>query len=194
MNDAVKLILNRQSTPAKRLGLPAPEGESLELILRAAMSAPDHGALRPWRFLLVRSEARRRLGDIFAAGYQRRHPDANPEQVARQREKPLRSPLLILLVAHLSPVRTVPEWEQMMAVGAAAEHMQLMAQALGYGSVWLSGDSCGDVWVRRALGLAENERLAGYLAMGTPTGESSAPSRPDPWAYSADWVGGVPAP
>jgi nitroreductase len=189
MNAAIDLLLNRHSTPAKHLGAPAPEGEHLDLILRAAMSAPDHGGLKPWRFLLVRGEARARLGDIFAEGYRRRHPQATAELVERQRGKPLRSPLLILLIAHLQECAKVPEWEQMMAVGAAAEHMQLMAQALGYGSVWLSGENCGDGWVQQALGLLPNERLVGYLAMGTPTAEPLAKSRPDPWTFTEEWTG-----
>ncbi|MEO1750443.1 nitroreductase [Thiofaba sp. EF100] len=189
MNAAIELLLNRHSTPAKHLGAPAPEGEHLDLILRAAMSAPDHRALRPWRFLLVQGEARARLGDIFAEGYRCRHPEAEAELIERQRGKPLRSPLLILLIAHLQECAKVPEWEQMMAVGAAAEHMQLMAQALGYGSVWLSGESCGDAWVRQALGLLPHERLAGYLAMGTPTVEPLTKSRPDPWTFTEEWTG-----
>ncbi len=189
MNDAIQLLLNRHSTPAKHMSAPAPEGEHLNLILRAAMTAPDHGALRPWRFLLVEGEARKKLGDIFAEGFQRRCPDAIPALVERQREKTMRSPLLILLVAHLKADSKVPDWEQMMAVGAAAEHMQLMAQALGYGSVWLSGDSCGDGWVQQAMGLLPNERLVGYLALGTPTCEAPERSRPDPWAFTQEWIG-----
>ncbi|MEW6765481.1 MAG: nitroreductase [Pseudomonadota bacterium] len=189
MKNAIDLLLNRYSTPAKLLADPAPEGDHLDLILRAAMSAPDHRALRPWRFLLVRGEARNRLGDIFAEGYARRHPEAEPDKIERQREKPLRSPLLILIVAHIQECAKVPEWEQMMAVGAATEHMQLMAQALGYGSVWLSGESCGDDWVGQMLGLAENERLVGYLAMGTPLESCGGRTRPDPWEFSKGWGG-----
>ena len=189
MNPAIDLLLNHQSTPAKQLTAPAPQGAHLELILRAAMSAPDHRALRPWRFLLVRDEARARLGDLLAEGFQRRYPEADADKIERQREKPLRSPLLILLVAHIQECAKVPEWEQMMAVGAAAEHMQLMARALGYGSVWLSGEHCGDAWVEKALGLLPNERLVGYLAMGTPSAEPPGKSRPDPWTFTTEWTG-----
>ncbi len=189
MNTAVELLLKRHSTPARQLTEPAPAGEHLDLILRAAMSAPDHHALRPWRFLLVSGEARHRLGELFAQGFRRRHPEAEEEKIIRQREKPLRSPLLILLIAHLQECSKVPEWEQMLAVGAAAEHMQLMAQALGYGSVWLSGEHCGDAWVERALGLLPNERLVGYLAMGTPSAAPQDKPRPDPWSFTTEWAG-----
>lgn len=189
MNDAIALLLHRRSTPAKHLAPPAPTDEHLDLILRAAMSAPDHGALHPWRFLLVEGEARARLGEIFAEAFRRRTPGASEALIQRQREKPLRSPLLILLVAHIQTHTQVPEWEQMLAVGAAAEHMQLMAQALGYGSVWLSGDSCGDEWVREAIGLLPNERLLGYLALGTPTFAPPERSRPNPWAFTQQWTG-----
>lgn len=189
MNDAIQLLLHRHSTPAKQLTSPAPEGEYLDLVLRAAMSAPDHGSLRPWRFLLVEGEARSRLGDLFARAYQARHPEACQELIERQRQKPLRAPLLILLIAHVREHPKVPEWEQLLAVGAAAEHMQLMAQALGYGSVWLSGESCEDETVREGLGLLPHERFLGYLALGTPSGSVLERSRPDPWTFTQEWTG-----
>ncbi len=186
---AANFILQRQSTPAKYHAEPAPEGEHLDLILRAAMSAPDHGNMRPWRFLLVRGAALARLGDLFAEGFTRRNPSASAELIERERSKPTRSPLLILLIASPQPNPKVPEWEQMMSLGAAAEHMQLMAQALGYGSIWLSGERCQDRWLLEQLGLQASEKLYGYLAMGTPTEDCTAKRRADAWSVTQDWPG-----
>jgi nitroreductase len=186
---AINLLLQRQSTPAKYHREPAPDGEHLDLILRAAMSAPDHGNLQPWRFLLVRGAALQRLGEFFAESFVRRNPEASADLVERERSKPTRSPLLILLIAKPQPNPKVPEWEQMMSLGAAAEHMQLMAQALGYGSVWLSGQRCQDRWLLEQLGLSEDEKLYGYLAMGTPSTDCTGKARVNPWDVVREWTG-----
>jgi nitroreductase len=188
-HQAIELLLHRYSTPAKYHAEPAPHGEHLDLILRAAMSAPDHGNMQPWRFLLVRGAALARLGELFAESFKRRNPDASAELVERERSKPTRSPLLILLISRPQPNAKIPEWEQMMSLGAAAEQMQLMAQALGYGSVWLSGERCQDRWLVEQLGLGADERLYGYLAMGTPTDHCTGKTRKDPWDLTQDWVG-----
>lgn len=186
---AIELLLARHSTPAKYLSAPAPQGEHLDLILRAAMSAPDHAGLQPWRLMLVRDAALQRLGDLFAASFQRRNPNAAQDLIERERSKPTRSPLLILLVSRTQPHPKVPEWEQLMSLGAAATHMQLMAQALGYGSVWLSGERCQDRWLLERLGLSADERLYGYLAMGTPSTDCAGKTRSNPWDVVKEWVG-----
>ena len=188
-SQSVELLLARYSTPAKYLSAPAPQGEHLDVILRAAMSAPDHAGLQPWRLMLVRGAALQRLGDLFATSFQRRTPDAAQELVERERSKPTRSPLLILLVSRTQSHPKVPEWEQLMSLGAAATHMQLMAQALGYGSIWLSGERCQDRWLLEQLGLSADERLYGYLAMGTPKENCAGKVRGNPWDVVKEWVG-----
>jgi len=187
-HQAIDLLLHRYSTPAKHQDEPAPHGEHLDLILQAAMSAPDHGNMQPWRFLLVRGAALARLGDLFAESFKRRNPNASAELIERERSKPTRSPLLILLISTPQPNPKVPEWEQMMSLGAAAEHMQLMAQALGYGSVWLSGERCQDRWLLEQLGLSASEKLYGYLAMGTPSEDCTGKARKNPWELTQDWL------
>lgn len=183
----IELLLQRHSTPAKMLAEPAPHGEARELILRAALSAPDHAALRPWRFLLVEHEGLQRLAEVFAESLLRRQPHATAEQVARERDKATRSPLLLMLIFSRKDNAKVPEWEQMMSLGAAASHMQLMANALGFGSIWLSGERCMDPWLMQQLGLAAHERLMGYLALGTPSAPSPSRERGDPWQVTQCW-------
>ena len=185
----VELLLKAHSTPPKYHSEPAPQGEQLELILRAAMSAPDHAGLQPWRFVLVRGAALHRLGDLFAETHQRRYPQATAEAIERERSKPGRSPLLILLVASPQPDPKIPEWEQLMSLGAAATQMQLMAQALGFGSIWLSGERCQDRWMLEKLGITQDERLYGYLAMGTASEDCSGKVRANPAEFFSEWTG-----
>ena len=170
--------LNRFSTPAKALGEPAPDDRELEQILQVALSAPDHGRLYPYRFIAIRGDARYRLSEIFVQATMRREPDVDATYLAKQREKPLRSPLIVVVVASLVESDKIPEIEQMLSAGAAAHNVLLASNALGFGSVWLTGANAYDEYVRGELGLAGNEHVVGFIYLGTP--ELDIPPRPLP--------------
>jgi len=177
MNDSLKL-LERHSTPAKALVEPAPDDKQLRMILKTALSAPDHGRLHPYRFISIRGDARQRLSEVFGKAVQQREPDVEPAYLAKQKEKPLRSPLILVVVASLIESPKIPEIEQMLAAGAAAHNVLLAANALGFGSVWLTGANAYDDYVRGELGIADNERIVGFVYLGTPA--IDIPPRPIP--------------
>ncbi len=168
MNAALK-HLNRYSTPARVLTEPAPDDEQLDQILQVAMSAPDHGRLYPYRFISIRGDARYRLSEIFVQATMRREPDTDTAYLAKQREKPLRSPLIVVVVASLVESEKIPEIEQMLSAGAAAHNILLASNALGFGSVWLTGANAYDPYVCAELGLGDNERIVGFIHLGTPS-------------------------
>lgn len=185
----LELLHARASVPAVLLEEPAPEGADLQAILRAAVTAPDHGGLTPWRFLLIRGEARRRLGDVFAAALRKRNPDVSEAEVERQRAKPLRAPLIVVVVAAVQPDNPkVPATEQILSAGCAAQHMQLAANALGYGSIWLTGANAFDWNVNEALGLNFDDQIVSFLYLGTPRERPPAPARPDPARFVSEWT------
>ncbi len=195
MNAALK-HLNRFSTPAKALTDPAPDEAQLAEILQVAMSAPDHGRLYPYRFITIRGDARYRLSEIFVQATRQREPDVDAAYLAKQREKPLRSPLIVVVVASLVESEKIPEIEQMLSAGAAAHNVLLASNALGFGSVWLTlgfgsvwltGANAYDDYVCGELGLAENERIIGFIFLGTP--ELDIPPRQLPAVedYLSNW-------
>lgn len=187
--DAISLLTDRRSTPPDRLNEPAPNGADLETILRSAVAAPDHGALTPWRFILIRGEARRRLGEVFADATQARDPTADAEALSKQAGKPLRAPLIIAVVARIDEDNPkIPVIEQLLSAGAAAQQIQLAAIALGYGAIWLTGANAHDATVAEALGLELEDRIVAFVHLGTPSQEKAAPQRPDPWAFTTEWV------
>lgn len=190
--DAIELLLNRASVAPRLHGEAPVAEEALETILQAAVRAPDHGRLRPWRFLLIRGTARERLGEVFADALLRRAPDASQTMIRKERERPLRSPLVITVIARLTRDHPkVPEIEQMMSAGAAAYNMVLAAQALGLGAIWVTGANAYDEHVLQALGLGKDEKLAGYVYVG-PLREGArviTPKRPDPHDLTAEWEG-----
>ena len=185
---SVDLLLNRRSVPLRLLAEPAPEGKDLETILAAACRAPDHGTLRPWRFILIRGAARNRLGAVFAEARRRREPEARPPDLEAERRKPLRAPLVIAVAAVVVEdhpgVRVI---DQVLAVACAAHGVLLAAQALGYGGIWLTGSNCHDPEVKAALGLAPKDALVGYLYLGPPTAEAPPRERPAPATLTLEW-------
>ncbi len=188
--DAIDALHNRASTPARLIGAPAPAGDDLQVILRAAASAPDHGALRPWRLIIIEGDGLQALGDVFVAACVAAQPDADEGLLSRQRDKAMCSPMLIVVAAEITPDHPkVPEWEQIVSAGCAAEHVQIAAQALGYASIWVTGDKAQSPVVKRSLGLADKDRIVGFLHLGTARGERRAPPRLAPDDYALRWQG-----
>ena len=188
--DALELLLSRQSAPAKLLGEPAPSDEDLRPVFEAAVRAPDHGAIRPWRFRIIRGAARERLGDLFVEATRRRAPDTPAEKLEEVRGKPLRAPLIIAVGAEIFPEHPkVPPVEQVVATGAAAQNMLLTLQAMGYGAVLLSGPNAHDPLVKSAFGLKDKDELIGFIYVGTVTEETREKRRPEAAQFVSSWDG-----
>lgn len=166
---ALDALLNRVSVP--RLIEPAPNALQREVLFRAALRAPDHGQLRPWRFLTVEGAARERMGELFAEALLRAKPDAASEVLDKARAMPLRAPLLVVVIARTQDHPKVPQQEQVIAAGCAAHGILLAAHAQGIGAVWRTGDMAYDAHVAQGLGLGADERIVAYLYLGTPERE-----------------------
>ena len=178
---ALDNLLNRVSAP--RLVDPAPTAEQREVLFKAALRAPDHGQLQPWRFLTVEGEAREQLGEVLAEAV-RLKGDATEAALDKARGMPLRAPLLVVVVARLQDHYKVPKSEQLLAAGCAAHGILLAAHAQGIGAVWRTGDLSYSAPVAQALGLQAGEELIGFLYLGTPAREL----RDAPQVATADFV------
>ncbi|MBP5857367.1 nitroreductase [Marivibrio halodurans] len=189
-DDLIQFLSSRQSIKAVELNEPAPDDTALERLLSAAVTAPDHGAIRPWRFLAIRGEARNRLADIFEKALRARDPDVAADEIAALRGKPLRSPLIVAVVAEITENHPkVPPEEQVIATACAAQNLLLAAHADGWGAILLTGWTAHDPMVRKALGFAEKDQLIGYVYMGTPGEQQRTKKRPDPTRYLSEWIG-----
>ncbi|MDX2275904.1 MAG: nitroreductase [Hyphomonadaceae bacterium] len=160
--ETLALLARRRTTKVMHLAEPAPSQTELEQIIRLAARVPDHGKLGPWRFVVFAGEACARAGEALA-----RVTDEASRDAARQYF--LRGPLCVMVVSTAATHPKIPEWEQQLSAGAASFALQLAAHALGFGSCWLTGWPCYNADARAALGLAEHERIAGFIYLGTPT-------------------------
>lgn len=174
MNRALENLLQRASIPANMLAEPAPTAQELEQIIQAAVCVPDHGAVRPWRFVIIEGEARSKLGQIFCASALINKPDLTETEQNAIRGKALRSPLIITVVAAVKPHPKVSADEQICSAAAATQNILLAADALGYGAIWLTGSFAADPLVREQLGLEPDERIVAFVYMGTPSPAAAA--------------------
>jgi nitroreductase len=153
-------------TSALKLREPGPTRTDIEKIIQAGTRAPDHGRLRPWRFIVLEGDARKRLGSAMAELLRQKMPDAAESQLAAEAAKPLRAPTIIAVAAKISKGK-IPEIEQVSAVAAAIQNMFLTAHALGYGAMWKTGAASYAPSVKELLGLAVEDHIVGYLYLGT---------------------------
>jgi nitroreductase len=187
-NPTLALLSTRRSVKPDLLRPPGPTPEELDTILTLAARVPDHKKLAPWRFLVFAGEARARMGEVFAAACA--EEDASPPSPVRldtERQRFLRAPLVVGVVSRVVTNPGAPEWEQVLSAGAACFNLCLAANALGYGTSWITEWIAYSPRVRTALRLADNERVAGFIYVGTPAARPPDRERPALPALVTRW-------
>ena len=187
LTDPLHVLDTRRSVPSKQLGEPGPDHATLLRMLASAVRVPDHGKLVPFRFIRLQGEARHALGDLLAARTLHLQPDAADAVVEKDRARFSHAPVIVTVVARLTPGHKVPEQEQLLTAGSVCFALLQAAQALGFGAQWLTGWMAYDDAVAATLGLSADERIAGFIHIGTPKMEAPERDRPDPRALLSDW-------
>ena len=185
--DAMEMLLGRES--ATKLASPGPDQAELDAILGTAIRAPDHGRLRPWRFVVIPEAKRERFGELLADCLHRAQPDAPADMLQRERDKALRSPLIVVVAARIQRGHKIPEVEQLVSAAAAAENIMLAARAKGFGAMWKTGAPAYDMTVKQALGLDAQDDIVGFLYLGTQVGAGSPAARPAVQDLVSVWQG-----
>ena len=180
--DALEAIRSRRSIG--RLVEPGPTDEQLSAILGAAACAPDHGALRPWRFFVLEGEGMDDFGRVLEEAYLARCAESGrqpePSKQDKERTKLRRAPTVVVVACAYQPSDKIPRLEQYAAVAAAVENASIAATALGFASMWRTGAPVDDPRVKGALGLEPDDEVVGFLSLGTATDKAAKPpNEPD---------------
>jgi len=182
-------VLNqRRSVPSRQLGEPGPDDAQLRDLLTAAIRVPDHGKLTPWRLVLIRGDARAKLGAALAEMHLRHDPDAPPAVIEKDRNRYGYAPVIVAVVARIEEHHPkVPPQEQLLSAGLVAYNLLLGAQSLGFGAQWLTGWAAYDREAADLLKLAANERVVAFVHIGTAREEAPERTRPTLESVLSEW-------
>lgn len=187
---ALELLMTRRSVKAAMLTEPGPNPTQLATILTAAVRVPDHKKLEPWRFIVFEGEARAAFGRVLlkaCAAEERESPSA--ARLETERTRLLRAPTVVAVVSRVTPNPAAPEWEQILSCGAVCQNLCLAANAMGFGTCWITEWYSYSAAVRAALKLASNEKLAGFVYIGTAKERQGDRERPDLTKITSRWTG-----
>ena len=187
MTEIIDFLLTRSSVKARKLIEPGPSAAQLDMILRASARVPDHGKLNPWRFIVIQGDARAEFGEVLAAAYRKRRPDASDDRIEIEKRRFQRAPLIIAVSSHITRKHKVPKWEQTLSGGAACMNMLHAAHALGFAAQWLTECSTYDADVAKALGVGRRNRIAGFIYIGTATQLPKDRRRPELGDIVTEW-------
>jgi nitroreductase len=184
------LLLTRRSAKPAMLAEPGPTPDQLRTILTAAGRVPDHKKLEPWCFIVFEGEARAKFGQVLADACAAEEKE--PPSLARleiERTRLTRAPTVVAVISRTVPNPAAPEWEQVLSCGAACLNLCLAATAMGFGTCWITEWYSYSPAVRAALNLAENERIAGFVYIGTANDRQPDRERPDIDKITTRWSG-----
>lgn len=163
--EAIDAILSRAS--AARLSSPGPTSSQWSAILQAAARAPDHGRLKPWRLIVLDEQSRPGFVEAVVAARRARAPAPTDEQLQIERDKINRAPAILVIACAVRAHPKVPDIEQIIACGAAAQNAFLAAHALGLGVMWKTGPAAYETVVKASLGLRAEDHIVAIMHLGT---------------------------
>lgn len=182
--ETLDLLLRRRSSSAKAMGEPGPSAEEIQTILAAGIRVPDHGKLAPWRFVILEGPAKAAFAGGLDALAQARGDSTAASKLAK-----LKTPPLAIAVISAPRAAKIPEWEQVLSAGAVCTTLTYAAMAMGFGTNWITDWYAYDPEACALLGLAADEKVAGFILVGTPREPPLERERPDSTALTSHWAG-----
>jgi len=185
-SSALALLLTRRSGKPRDMIAPGPDASQLRTILSATIRVPDHGKLSPWRFIVVRRDQRAALAKVIVDAYLREKPEAGRLEIEAMEQFAHQAPSLVVALSAPVAGSKIPVWEQELSAGAAIMNLLTAAHASGFVGSWLTGWASYSDVVRDSFGSAD-ERIAGFIFMGTPSRPLEERPRPDYADVVQEW-------
>ena len=171
--NSIELLLSRKSH--NKLIAPAPTKEQLETLFKAALRAPDHALLRPWRYRVYESDGLDRLGEAFVQASRQSDPELSAEKLEKIRTKPKRAPMVIVASVKITEHPKVPPIEQILSGGASVQNLLMAAHFQSIGAMWRTGALAFDENLKSLLGCDANESIIGFIYLGSEEGQKRLP-------------------
>jgi len=183
----LSLLLSRRSGKPRDMIAPGPDAAQMGNILHAASRVPDHGKLAPWRFIVVGADQREALAALLTKAYRAEKPDAGRLELDAMEQFARQAPSLVVVLSSPKKESKIPLWEQELSVGAACMQLLNAVHAQGFVGGWLTGWPSYSAAVHAAFG-SEEERIAGFIFIGSPSKAQEERPRPEPDAVISHWI------
>tara|TARA_R110002124_G_scaffold64985_2_gene177864 strand:- start:685729 stop:686412 length:684 start_codon:yes stop_codon:yes gene_type:complete len=188
--EVLNYLHTRRSLSVKYMGGKGPNADEVTEILKAASRVPDHGKLMPWHFIVLQGDKRAAMGRILRAAYARENPEATQAKLDLEAQLFMRAPLIIIVVSRMRKAKH-PLWEQFLSAGAVCQNLLIAANALGYGTNWLTEWYSYSEYFRKAIGLDERDNIAGVMYIGDAKKQPDPRPRPDMNEIVTYWDDGL---
>lgn len=191
MSDIIQTLQTRRSTKLTAMAAPGPSRAQIETILKVASRVPDHGKYAPWYFVVLEGDARAQAGQLLREAYAAENPDTAEAKLDLESERFLRAPVVIAVVSRIKDGKH-PQWEQALSAGAACMNLCIAANAMGFGTNWLTEWYAFSPYFKQAFGLDGRDNFAGFIYLGTPTSANEERERPELENIVTYWQPGTP--
>jgi nitroreductase len=185
-SQTLEYLQKRRSCPLKMMGNIGPTKDEISNILESAARTPDHGKLFPWYFMIFQGDSRKNAGEILRKAWLADNPDTPKAKLDLEAERFMRAPLVISVISRIKRGKH-PQWEQILSAGAVCQNLCLAANAMGYGTNWLTEWYSYNDIVRQELGLDQHDNIAGFIYIGKPTDTPEERPRPDIAEITTFW-------
>jgi nitroreductase len=183
----LQFLKSRKSASAKAMARPGPTPEQVDDMIAIASRIPDHGKLAPWRFVIFESDARGRVGELFAKRWAELNPGHGADSLAFQASLFERAPVVVAVISTAAQHVKIPIWEQQLSAGAVCYNLVLAALAYGFDAQWQTDWVAYDAEAKAAIGCEPHENVAGVIYVGTSTAVLEDRPRPDRGAIAKRW-------
>lgn len=189
LSSTATLLATRRSGKPRDMIAPGPDSAQLRQILEAAMRVPDHGKLAPWRFVIVEADRRTAFAELLKDAYRAEKPEAGRLELEAMDQFAQQAPVLVAVLSTPAQASKIPLWEQELSAGAACMNLLTATHATGFVGSWLTGWPSYNAQVLESLGGSPNDKIAGFLFLGSPGRELEERPRPTYEAVVSTWKG-----
>ena len=187
LKDAADRIRERRSVRAADILEPGPSESEINEMLEIASRVPDHGKLGPWRFLIFDGDSRQKFGELLRSQFAKTNPDSSEAILEREYSRFMRAPTIVGVISKVDPASRIPEWEQILSSGAVCQNLLVGASLMGFAAQWLTEWYAYDEVIAKSLGLIENERVSGFIYIGSATEKPTERGRPNLQSRISNW-------
>ena len=180
INDS--FYLKRRSVLAGKMASEPIKDEDLKTILDAGIRVPDHGALNPWKIIVINKKKQKIIDEeIILSEYKRENPSSNQQNLEIESKRLQRASIVLAVLSTPVEHPKIPNWEMVLSSGAVCMNLLSCAQSLGYAAQWLTEwYAYNDKMVEYLGGRSNTDKISGFIYIDHKVEEPPERRRPNP--------------